>query len=225
MGLRLGLVSLVVLLSVGCASPQQHRRPVPQGHTQASGRHSAYLVTHGLHTGIVVPSEQLQDLLPGLAERFPAGRYLEVGWGDNDFYQAGEKRTDHTLKALFWPTDSVVHVVSVPSSPYRSFPDRVVRRLCLSEEQIRSLSQFLADSFLRDAKGGLLPTPTGRQGVNQFYEATGSYHLFSTCNQWTARGLRSAGFAINPAFKLTNGSLIGFIDSVGAGEEGCRWPG
>jgi len=113
----------------------------------------------------------------------------------------------------------------VPSSPYRSFPDRVVRRLCLSEEQIRSLSQFLADSFLRDAKGGLLPTPTGRQGVNQFYEATGSYHLFSTCNQWTARGLRSAGFAINPAFKLTNGSLIGFIDSVGAGEEGCRWPG
>jgi len=51
-----------------------------------------------------------KDLLPGLAERFSCGRYLEVGWGDNDFYQAGEKRTDHTLKALFWPTDSVVHM-------------------------------------------------------------------------------------------------------------------
>ncbi|NQV11513.1 MAG: DUF2459 domain-containing protein [Cyanobacteria bacterium] len=222
MGLRLGMVSMVVLLSAACASPPPLRRPDPAGQVQISGQPSAYLVSHGLHTGIVVPREQLIQWLPGLAKRFPAGRYLEVGWGDMDFYQAGEKQAHLTARALFWPTDSVVHVVSIPISPFRSFPDRVVRRLCLSQGQIGDLSQFLAESFLRDERNALLPTATGQQGINQFYQAAGSYHLFSTCNQWTARGLKRAGYAIRPAFKLTNASLIKFIDSAGASEDGCR---
>jgi len=47
--------------------------PCSQGHTQ---HQSAFglSVDPCLHTGIVVPSEQLQDLGPGWPSDFPAGR-------------------------------------------------------------------------------------------------------------------------------------------------------
>ncbi|MFY3756190.1 DUF2459 domain-containing protein, partial [Escherichia coli] len=36
----------------------------------------------------------------------------------------------------------------------------------------------------------------------------GRYGILNTCNKWTAKGLQSAGIEIEPALKLTAGSVI-----------------
>ena len=48
-------------------------------------------------------------------------------------------------------------------------------------------------------------------GDSHFYKGEGHYYLMNTCNNWTARGLKSAGLNISPTFKLTAGSIMGFL--------------
>ena len=38
-----------------------------------------------------------------------------------------------------------------------------------------------------------LATETSYNDSDRFYMATGSYHAFNTCNQWTGRGLAKVG--------------------------------
>jgi len=107
--------------------------------------------------------------------------------------------------------------VSVPSSPYgRSLIRRRCYGACLSEEQIRSLSNFLG-KFFRGCKGRPVADANRQAGVNQFYEGYGSI----TCSApaTVTAGLRSAGFAII-RLQTDDGSLIASSISAGAGEKG-----
>ena len=157
-----------------------------------------FVVSHGWHTGMVYPRELLINAMPELEARFPSGQYLELGWGDKGFYEANEITTSITLRAIFWPTESVVHVVTVPESPYISFPDSEIRELRLSTENIDDLGVFLSNSFKRDPQGNVTSTKNGIYGDSQFYTGEGTYYLFNTCNKWTAKGLQSAGFDNQP---------------------------
>ena len=79
-----------------------------------SARNEVYVVNHGWHTGFVVPASAIHKTMPELKQRFENAQYIEFGWGDNKFYQAEEITSGITLKAIFLPTDSVVHAVLVP---------------------------------------------------------------------------------------------------------------
>ena len=48
----------------------------------------------------------------------------------------------------------------------------------------------------------------GIYGDSQFYKAKGEFHIFNTCNKWTAKGLESAGMNISTTFKLTASSIM-----------------
>jgi uncharacterized protein (TIGR02117 family) len=165
----------------------------------------------------------LLTFIPELAARYPTGNYLEIGWGDKGFYQAKAITAGLTLRALFWPTDSVVHIVSVPRSPYLSFPTSEIRSLSLSQWQVDSLGEFLAGSFLRGDQNLAIATTDGIYGDSQFYVGVGNYYLFNTCNKWTAKGLESAGFDISTSLKLNASSIIRYIDSKES-RQGCKQP-
>ena len=48
-----------------------------------------------------------------------------------------------------------------------------------------------------DSAGVANPATTVTYGASdRFYAATGRYHLFNTCNQWTGRGLARAGVPV-----------------------------
>ena len=51
----------------------------------------------------------------------------------------------------------------------------------------------------------------GIYGNSQFYKAKGDFHIFNTCNKWTAKGLESAGMKISTTFKLTAGSIMNYL--------------
>ena len=170
-----------------------------------------YVVSHGWHSGFVVSARAIQDKLPQLRERFGDTPFIELGWGDFEFYQAKEMTPGMTLKALFWPTESVVHAVAVPAYVEKYFYNSRIERLCLSEEEYLSLLQFITESFHKNDGGELTPLKPGLYGNSQFYKGTGDFHLMNTCNKWTAKGLKSMGMDISTTFKLTAGSVMDYL--------------
>jgi len=176
-----------------------------------STRAPIFIVSHGWHTGIIVKASGLQKQLPVLKDRFKSAAYLEIGWGDQGFYQAEEITTAITLKAILWPTATVVHVVALPENIREYFSN--VKSLCISENGYHSLITFLNNSFARNKQDRIIIMGKGIYGDSQFYRGTGSYHLFNTCNKWTAKGLKSAGFDINPSLKLTAESIMQYIST------------
>jgi len=176
-----------------------------------SARNEVYVVNHGWHTGFVVPASGILQAMPELKQRFGHAPYIEFGWGDNEFYQAKEITSGVTLKAIFLPTDSVVHAVLVPLKVESYFKNSEVEKFCLEDSELGSLIKFISNSFYRDESGNILKLNHGIYGDSQFYEARGDFHIFNTCNKWTAKGLESAGMKISTTFKLTAGSIMNFL--------------
>ena len=176
-----------------------------------STMNEVYVVNHGWHTGFVVPASGIQQAMPELKQRFENAPYIEFGWGDNEFYQAEEITSGVTLKAIFLPTDSVVHAVLVPLKVDRYFKNSEVEKFCLEDSKLESLIKFISSSFYRDESGNILKLNHGIYGDSQFYKAKGDFHIFNTCNKWTAKGLESAGMKISTTFKLTAGSIMNFL--------------
>jgi uncharacterized protein (TIGR02117 family) len=174
----------------------------------ADGGQGIYVVSHGWHTGFVVPATRIQDQLPALRERFGDTPYIEFGWGDKDFYQAKDTSTGLALKAIFWPTESVIHAVAVAEKVDEYFPNSQIEKLCLSSREYFSLMRFISDSIYKNENGKIVELDKGIYGNSQFYKGVGNFYLMNTCNKWTAKGLKSAGMEISPAFKFTADSIM-----------------
>jgi uncharacterized protein (TIGR02117 family) len=167
-----------------------------------------YLLNHGWHTGLVVPAIDIQQLVPRLKERFNSASYIEFGWGDQDFYQADEITTGLTLKAVFWPTGSVVHAAAKRDSFYLYFPANDIISIKLDGKGYASLLQFISGSFHKDAHEEITELGPGIYGNSRFYKGTGRYYLFNTCNRWTAKALKSGGLDVIPIFNLTASRIM-----------------
>ncbi len=178
--------------------------------TDAS-KQAIYVVSHGWHTGLVIPAIEIQSRFPMLKKRFGSVPFLEIGWGDKGFYQANEITTGLTLSALFWPTEAVIHAVAVPEKIEDYFPNSNIEKLCLNKGEIYALINFISNSFQKNQEDEIIELNTGIYGNSQFYKGMGNFHLMNTCNKWTAKGLKSAGMDISPTFKLTADSVMGFI--------------
>ena len=170
-----------------------------------------YVVNHGWHTGFVLPASDIQKVIPELKNRFGYAPYIEFGWGDNEFYRSEEITSGITLKAIFLPTDSVVHAVAVTRNADKYFKHSEVEKFCLKDPEFKSLVKFISRSFYRDESGNILKLNHGIYGDSQFYKAKGDFHIFNTCNKWTAKGLESAGMKISTNFKLTAGSIMNYL--------------
>ncbi|MBL4901474.1 MAG: TIGR02117 family protein [Desulfocapsa sp.] len=170
-----------------------------------------YVVSHGWHTGIVVPAGKIQSNLPQLWKRFGKTPYIEFGWGDKVFYQAEETTIFLTLRALFWPTESVIHAVAIAEKVDLLFPGSQVEKLCLSSSGYSSLIRFITNSFYKNEQSDIIQLQSGIYGNSQFYQGEGCFYLMNTCNNWTAKALKSAGMDMSPAFKLTSASVMDYI--------------
>jgi len=175
------------------------------------GPNKIFIVRQGWHTGIIVSTSTIQEQLPPLYEKFGNSPYIEFGWGDKEYYQAEEVDSGLTMKAILWPTGSVVRVVAVPDRPDIFFTENEVEVLCLNGPQFSLLIGFIEHSFLKDPGGNIIKSKDGIDGSSQFYEAEGHYYSMNTCNNWTARGLKSAGLDISPTFRQTAGSVMGYL--------------
>jgi hypothetical protein len=81
---------------------------------------------------------------------------------------------------------------------------------------------FIEHSFYKDSDGNIIKTKDGTDGDSQFYKGEGQYYLVNTCNTWTAKGLKSAGLSISPTFKITAGSIMGYLARHNKNASSCQ---
>ena len=166
-----------------------------------------FVVSHGWHTGIVIKGDQLGSELSFIEEDFGKSEYYELAWGDKGFYEAKEITSLITMKAILWPTESVLHVVSLPVSPLKYFAQSEVITMNVSKNGFSKLQQAVSDSFRRD-NGLVIQTEQGIYGKSWFYKGKGSYYFANTCNTWTAKMLNTAGAPIDALFTFTARSVM-----------------
>jgi uncharacterized protein (TIGR02117 family) len=123
-----------------------------------------------------------------------------VGWGDRDFYYAGDKSIPAMFRAFFLPTPSVMHVVGFSEPPAEYFKQSHILRLDLSVPGFNRLFSYIQATFSRDSKGDRLPplSGSGQYGVSNFYAAVPQYGFWLTCNVWTAKALNAGGIPTCP---------------------------
>ena len=198
------IVLLVLLLALvcGCTGPRS-ANSLPASLTQ-----DVFVIEHGKHAGIAIAWDAIPaGRLPPLAD-LPEGRYLEIGWGDRDYYQSSAPGLGLALKAALWPTASVLHIASLPEPPEVTFPLSGIIRLELSPKGFEALLDHLGASFALDSSGAPRPLGPGLYGQSQFYLSRERYHLLRTCNVWTAEALHRAGLPIAPLSTITTRTLF-----------------
>lgn len=155
-----------------------------------------HVASNGWHTGIIVARRDLPEGVLPEAGDFPDAPYLEFGWGDAEYFPNPDAGIGLALRAALTPTPAVVHLVGLPAHPRRVFPKAEIVDLRLTPAGFRALVDYLHASFVRDQAGQAGPAIDGLYAFSRFYPATGEFHLFNTCNTWTARGLEAAGLKV-----------------------------
>jgi uncharacterized protein (TIGR02117 family) len=178
-----------LILSSACYAPIARLNPPAPGEPTKP----VWIVGHRLHTGIVVrPADVLVLIWPGSGD-FSGSTFLEVGWGDRDYYQAQRVTVGLALQAIFRSRGSVLHVVGFDAWVEEFFPDTDIVQLELPERAFEDLTRFIGASYARDAVGGSIRLGSGAYPQSFFYLAEGTYRLFNNCNHWAARALHAAG--------------------------------
>ena len=181
------------LVAQGCAHDPIRPDPPPACTTAQR----LYVVGHGWHAGLVVKRADLVELIPALAADLPAAEHLEIGWGDEAFYQAERGTLALALRALFQSASSALQVVPFSGSPRKHFPQSETVELCGDEDAYRAVVLFVARSFMRDPDGRLVRLDRSQYGNGWFYRAEGAFSARNTCNTWVAKAIAHAGYPIS----------------------------
>ena len=210
--LRRFLLLVLCAVGVACAVPETKTASPPKPDELGN---TVYLTSHGWHAGIVIRRADIPDSVWPEHTEFPDSVYLEVGWGDSDYYRTPDPHWGITLKAALLPTASVLHVVGFSSSVPAYFPYSEIIEIRLSDPGFAELCRYIAASYLKDPAGNSVALGPGLYGESRFYESHEIYHLFNNCNAWTDRALETAGCPLDPAPVFTVETLMDRARSCG----------
>lgn len=187
-----------LLLSACAAAPVTHIPSADFPATPAS--HTGKLIwvlDSGWHTGLVLPRQELGSVLSALLKPAPQARYFMFGWGNRKFYMAPAPTLGMYLEALF-PSKSTVLVETCAKPPRLCYTSAVqFRVVTVSNEGLKRLDRYLANSLKTNPGGTLQPVSAGPDADSEFYASGLSYDAFHTCNTWTAEALHDAGLPID----------------------------
>ncbi len=198
---------ILVLLHVGCAVEPASLPTV----TECETFRTFYVVGHGWHTGIVVTREDLVETVLSLVNDLGNGDYVEIGWGDERFYQAETVTLGLALQAILWPTSTVLHVVELTDTPQRYFSASEVMEISVPQTGYEQLLAYIAESFERTTDNNIIGLGPGLYGNSRFYRATGDFHAFNTCNTWVAKAIERTGYPMNNSNVVTAEEVLSLL--------------
>ena len=167
-----------------------------------------WVLDHGWHTAIVVRRADVDRALWPEVEDFSAATFVEVAWGDRDFYMATPATVWMAIKAALLASASVLHVVGFTTPIAAYFPDSEMVELRLSRRGFDAMTRFISEEYQRDGEGRPTRLQHGLYGASWFYAARSRYHLLNTCNTWVARTLRVAGLSVTPVGTITAAGVM-----------------
>ena len=88
----------------------------------------------------------------------------------------------------------------------------------MTQGDLRQMVRAIAGEFVRPESGRAEPVKRDLFLGGYFYDAHGMFHLFNTCNTWTARMLRAGGVNLSPPGIITADDLMTSLRAaIGAG--------
>ncbi len=172
-----------------------------------------FVIDHGIHTGLVMETADILSTLGLENSIYRKYRFVEIGRGDAGFYQQEEPESSTTLSALFLSTPAVLHMRGYNLFPYQRYPLSQTLEVRLSSAALQKLVDAVAASFAMN-EGVAVEIAEGNDKRSRFFEANGSYHLFYTCNNWTAEMIELAGYPASHRWAFFAGSVMRQIESV-----------
>lgn len=167
------------------------------------------------HTGIIFAnSESAKNSLPALKD-FAQSKFIDIGWGDEDFYQRENFNPYYATKAIVTPTSSVLRLRAVESIEQIITESDFGIRIVLTELQFKKFLQFLDDSFLYENERDVVRTSARNSYSMVFYKSVLRYHLFYTCNTWVIDALKNAGLPVSTFMIMTAEDTYDELSEVG----------
>ena len=201
------IVSVLALLASDCAAPKTERNFAAGG---ANGK-QVFVVHNKWHAAIVAKTADIgADEMPELVH-FPGAEYVEISWGDADFFPATEGGIGLALKAAFWSSGSVLHLVGFSGAVKETYGGAEIIEIGLSEQEFRRLIGFVSAEFQRKQPGRPATPRPGLFPQSRFFPANGKFSLLRTCNAWVAEAFSAAGLPVRPGFVFTAGNLAAQI--------------
>jgi uncharacterized protein (TIGR02117 family) len=165
-----------------------------------------YIVHDSWHAGIVLRRQDLtRKTLPELDD-LPGAVFVEFSWGDKDYFPALRPGISLGLKAAFWSSGSVLHVVGLSSTVESFYPNAQIVELHLAQPAYSRLIAYLSGSFARP-QTDKAPAEPGLVANGRFYPSNRRFSVLNTCNTWVAEGLQTAGLPVWPGLVITAGQL------------------
>ena len=200
------LLLALVVPAPGCAV-QSNPGALSAADAQAT-MHRVHVVRHGWHSGIVVRAADVSERAWPARREFIGAEHLEVGWGDRAYYPAPDPSVWLGLRALLWPTAGVLHMVAFSGPVEHYFASAEIVALQITPQGFAQMVAAISASHEQDAAGQPIPLGPGLYGTSRFYASREAFHLFATCNVWTAAMLREAGVPLSPTLSPTSGALF-----------------
>ncbi|MCL6493426.1 MAG: DUF2459 domain-containing protein [Ignavibacterium sp.] len=162
-----------------------------------------FLIKQRWHTAIVLQTSDIDSIIFPIVNSFREYKMIDIGWGDEEFYQYPDFDWELAFKALFIPTPSTLRVegISISRDLYFDLSEIVVK-LIVTDEQFVKILKYIDDTFYRNENQEIILSLRA-SGQIIFYAAKGEYHLFNTCNTWLAKCLNNAGLNIKTDIILT----------------------
>lgn len=178
-------------------------------------KETIYVASISWHTGVVVPGYCLPDSIWPEGHDYSQEAYLEIGWGDRDFYQDLGFNFWYGVKAALWPTPSVIHVNPLPENVGNYYYNTEAVQLEVDRKELQTLTRFLLKHFDFNEEGKLIPLQSGIYNDSQFFAGRTSYYFPKNSNVWAAQALKRAGLPNIPILLQTTGMVINKADNHG----------
>jgi uncharacterized protein (TIGR02117 family) len=184
---------------------------------EAKDVRTVLIVHDAWHAAIVLRKADIPvDILPELKD-FPSAEYLEFSWGDRDYFPAPDAGLGLALKAAFWSSGSILHVVG-NNAVRNAYPGAEILEIPVTEEGFQRLTRFIADTFSRPNPPAPAEARPGLFSNGRFYAAEGKFSALRTCNTWVAEALSAAGLPVSPGYVITAGNLGNQVRPFAAGK-------
>jgi uncharacterized protein (TIGR02117 family) len=179
--------------------------PVSQSNPASASKDSVsvYLVKLGWHTGVIIRPEDVDiNYFPEI-EMFTQFRYIDIGWGDDEFYRNPGFDVGLAIKALFYSTPSTLRVegFNFDLMRYIGYSD-ISYTITMQRKEFDRLTRFISTTFFINDKNETVLLEKKYGGHITFFRANGRYTAFNTCNTWVAKAFNSAGYEMSTRIVL-----------------------
>ena len=177
-------------------------------HSSDLKTYSIFIVKYRWHSGIIINRSEAIAYFPFLENNFTNNKFIEIGWGDKDFYMAKDETFWLAIKAVLIPTSSVIHVHGFNENPEQHYSKNEIIELQLEELEYKSLIKSIQSSFATNSNKNEIKESIGLVTNSYFFLSNEKYHIFNTCNVWVAKRLNEAGIQVSPFRSITSNSLM-----------------